>query len=234
MSSVYFDSSTLDVVDEWLQGEEDEPVVPAKKSKKPPAVADEPVVGGAKHAGLGYVKPVAPKQDELAARLAKQRDAQKRKRGDEEDEGEDVDTTLHHGVVEAGAGLSKASLVGQKGKHVLKGAKQQGQHEHNKAPKAAKGTHPSTQPPPRPATPAPAPSSASAPTSTSTSASASAPGQLSADVSNQAHPHEKRKRPKTRSKQKNIRKDSRAIDVRPNFRPLSLETERILEQKGLR
>lgn len=231
MSSIYFDSSTLDIVDEWLQGEEDEPVVPAKKGTKPAAAASlrsEQPAGGAKNVGLGYVKPEAAKQDELAARLAKQREAQKRKRGDDDDEdvGEVLDSTPHHGVVEEGAGLSKASLVGQKGKQAGKGPKQ---HEHNKAPKNAKGPVP-----PAPKQPPPSTSSSSNSAAAAASSAASSSAKSPADEQSGGGPHEKRKRPKTRSKQKNIRKDSRALDVRPNFRPLSLETERILEQKGLR
>lgn len=41
----------------------------------------------------------------------------------------------------------------------------------------------------------------------------------------------RRKRPKTRSKQKNIRKDNRSAEVKPSFRPLSMETKQLLQRR---
>lgn len=246
MGDLYFDAGALSVVDEWLdEGGASDARGPQKKAPhKAPPLPQQGTSSG--KAGLGFAKPKPGSkqhQDELQARLAKQAE-QKRKAasagGDNEDEGQELDDglTTQHGVVEDFDTLSKSNIVSKKGSVIISTGeasaptkrekkraraemlaqqkqeleekfKQEQEQEQERAQAKRSGYWSQVR-------------------------AEKSSGGLAADAgtaAQAAQEPEKRKRTKTRSKQKNIRKDSRPLNERPCFRPLTLETERRLTIK---
>ena len=225
MSSVYFESKALEEVDDWL--DESLPsgkAAPAKEQRSQPQQ-------GVK-AGLGFSKTKATaaqgQRDELEQRLAKQAEKRRREQqldvcneveDDEEDEGEELDN--HHGRSVENLPLSKSKLMSKKESSYLatKLAEEKALQKQKKRAKQQEVP---------PAAPLPAPSQ----NETEQDSSPKKKGYWGAVKGAAAEQAQgERKRTKTRSKQKNIRKDLRPSDQRPKYRPLSLETEKILESR---
>jgi len=242
MGDLYFDAGALSVVDEWLdEGGASEG--PQKKApyKAPPL--PQPGTSSGK-AGLGFTKPKPGSkqhQDELQARLAKQAE-QKRKAasagGDNEDEGQELDDglTTQHGVVEDFDTLSKSNIVSKKGSVIIGTGEASAPTKREKKRARAEILAQQKQELEEKFKQEQEQERAQAKRSGywSQVRAEKSSGGLAADAgtaAQAAQEPEKRKRTKTRSKQKNIRKDSRPLNERPCFRPLTLETERRLTIK---
>jgi hypothetical protein len=223
MSSVYFESKALEEVDDWL---EDGGAVSKTATAKHP----QPQQGV--KAGLGFSKVKATaaqgQRDELEQRLAKQ--AEKRRMAQqldvddedgEEDEGEELDN--HHGRSVEDLPLSKSKLMSKKENSYLatKLAEEKASQKKKKRAKQQEVTPIAPLLPPYR-------------NDTEQDSSPKKKGYWGAvKVAAAEQAQGERKRTKTRSKQKNIRKDSRPADQRPKYRPLSLETEKILESRDM-
>jgi hypothetical protein len=222
MSSVYFESKALEEVDDWL--DESLPSGKASPAKEQHSLPQQGV-----KAGLGFSKTKATaaqgQRDELEQRLAKQAEKRRREQqldvdneDDEEDEGEELDN--HHGRSVENLPLSKSKLMSKKESNYLatKLAEEKALQKQKKRAKQHEAP---------PAAPPPAPSQ----DETEQDSSPKKKGYWGAVKG--AGAEGERKRTKTRSKQKNIRKDLRPSDQRPKYRPLSLETEKILESRDV-
>jgi len=223
MSSVYFESKALEEVDDWL-----EDTVPLGKASLVKQQQAQPQQGV--KAGLGFSKTKATaaqgQRDELEQRLAKQAEKRRREQqldvdneDDEEDEGEELDN--HHGRSVENLPLSKSKLMSKKESSywATKLAEEKALQKQKKRAKQQEVP---------PAAPLPAPSQ----NETEQDSSPKKKGYWGAVKGAAAEQAQgERKRTKTRSKQKNIRKDLRPSDQRPKYRPLSLETEKILESR---
>ena len=239
MGDLYFDAGALSVVDEWLN--EDGASDARGPQKKAPYKAaprlPQPGTSSGK-AGLGFTKPKPGSkqhQDELQARLAKQAE-QKRKAaiagGDNEDEGQELDDglTMQHGVVEDFDSLSKSNIVSKKGSLAVSTGESSAQTKREKKRARADMLAQQQQVLEEKFKQEQEQELAQAKRSGywSQVRADKSSGGLAADAGTAAQEPEKLKRTKTRSKQKNIRKDSRPLNERPCYRPLTLETERRL------
>jgi len=230
--SLYFDGSGISVVDDWLDDDREVTGTAKEKhrtldNKKAQPVAPNP----SGKAGLGYAKSKPqPQQDALQARLAKQAE-QKHKQtavDDAEDEGQELDQDIHqHGIVEDYS-LSKSNFMNKK--ETLVPVKSPSKKERKRAREEKLALEREQQ------------QQQQQQDESLSSESASKKGGYWQQVRSEKASFvavggaeggsEKRKRTKTRSKQKNIRKDSRPLHERPNYRPLTTETERKLAMAG--
>lgn len=220
MSAIYFDGGALSAVDEWF--DEGAPITNNNKTVKSTQI--QPSVSQiTTKSGLGYKKPKSnlKQQDELKSRIERQDKKNKDKKIiDEEDEGLEIDDLANnHGLVEDYS-LSKSNMMNKKDKNSVPNTNS-GKIKDKVGNKRDRETtvHPVEDIP-----------------SSAEQSPTKKPGYWTNKPvagEGEGEGEEKRKRPKTRSKQKNIRKDSRPVHERPNFRPLTLETEAIIEKKGL-